>query len=70
MPDLTGIDLAKKMLQVRKNLPVILFTGYSETVSSETAHDAGISEFVMKPITKREMAETIRRVLDDANRKP
>ncbi len=70
MPDLTGIDLAKKMLKVRKNLPVILFTGYSEMVSSETANDAGISEFAMKPITKREMAETIRRVLDDASRKP
>jgi PAS domain S-box-containing protein len=70
MPGLTGIDLAKKVLKVRKDLPVILFTGYSETVSPETANDAGVSEFVMKPIAKREVAETIRRVLDDASRKP
>jgi YesN/AraC family two-component response regulator len=46
----------------------ILFTGYSETVSPETAREAGISEFVMKPIAKREVAETIRRVLDKRER--
>ncbi len=64
MPDLTGIELAKRMLKVRKDLPIILFTGYSETVSRDEAKKAGISEFVMKPIEKREAAETIRRVLD------
>ncbi len=64
MPDLTGVDLAKKVSEVRKDVPVILFTGYSDAVSPETAHDAGISEFVMKPAAKREVAQTIRRVLD------
>ncbi len=64
MPDLTGIDLAQRMLQVRKDLPVILITGHSETVSPEKATSVGISEFVMKPVSKREMAETVRRVLD------
>ena len=64
MPDLAGIDLARRILQVRKDTPVILFTGYSETVSPDTAKAAGISEFIMKPISKREAAEVIRRVLD------
>ena len=52
------------MLETREDLPVILFTGYSETVSPEKAKAAGIREFVMKPLTKQEVAETIRRVLD------
>jgi CheY-like chemotaxis protein len=68
MPDLAGIDLARRILQVRKDTPVILFTGYSETVSPDTAKAAGISEFIMKPISKREAAEVIRRVLDSRNK--
>lgn len=68
MPNLTGIDLAKRILQARKDMPVILFTGYSETVSPDMAKAAGISEFIMKPISKREVAETVRRVLDSRNK--
>ncbi len=45
-------------------MPIILCTGYSETVSAERAKEVGIREFVMKPVVKKELAETIRRVLD------
>jgi PAS domain S-box-containing protein len=68
MPDLTGIDLAKRMLERRERLPVILITGYSETVSAEQAKEAGITEFVMKPVVRREIAQAIRRVLDAETR--
>ncbi len=64
MPDMTGIALAKEVLAVRKDMPVIICTGYSETMSSEKAKDAGIREFILKPVTKKEMAQAIRRVLD------
>ncbi len=64
MPDLTGIALAKRLLEIRGDLPVILFTGYSETVSAERARAEGVREFIMKPMAKREVAEAIRRVLD------
>jgi len=63
MPDLTGISLAQKMLKVRKTIPIILCTGHSETVSAEKAREVGVRAFVMKPTTKKELAETIRRVL-------
>jgi PAS domain S-box-containing protein len=64
MPDMTGLALARRMLKVRKDTPIILCTGYSETVSAETAKEAGISAFVMKPVVRKELAETVRRVLD------
>lgn len=48
-----------------KHLPIILLTGYSETLSDEEAKAAGISEFLIKPVVTRELAETVRRVLDD-----
>ena len=46
-------------------MPIILCTGYSETVSADKAKEVGIREFVMKPVMKKELAETIRRVLDE-----
>jgi len=64
MPDMTGIALAKEVMAVDPDMPVIICTGYSETMSPETAKDAGIREFILKPVTKKEMARAIRRVLE------
>jgi PAS domain S-box-containing protein len=64
MPDMTGVALAKNILAARKDMPVIICTGYSETVSPGKAEEAGIREFVMKPLAKRELADAIRRALD------
>ena len=64
MPGTTGSLLAGKMLHVRPDLPIILITGYSEVISEELAKEIGIREFIMKPLVKKELAETVRRVLD------
>jgi len=63
MAGMTGIALAKELLAIRKDIPVILYAGYSETVSPERAKEAGIREFVMKPVTRKGMAQAVRRVL-------
>jgi PAS domain S-box-containing protein len=68
MPGMTGLTLAEKMMQVRPDLRMILMTGYSETVSPEKAKEAGIREFVMKPLVKKELAESVRRVLDSQDK--
>jgi PAS domain S-box-containing protein len=64
MPEMTGAILAQEILRIRPGMPVILITGHSETMSKERAKDSGISEFIMKPLSKRELAQVIRRVLD------
>jgi FixJ family two-component response regulator len=63
MPKLTGLQLARKLLTIRNNIPIILCTGHSDSVSPEKAKAAGIREFLMKPIGKQQLAEAIRRVL-------
>lgn len=63
MPDITGTALTQKMLRLRADIPVILFTGHGETVSVEKARQAGVREFLMKPVARVEMAQAIRRVL-------
>jgi CheY-like chemotaxis protein len=63
MPKIPGLRLAQEMLRLRPDIPVVLCTGYSETVDAEQAKAAGIKEFILKPFSIREMAAVVRRVL-------
>ena len=65
MPNMTGRELAKEIMSIRKDIPIILCTGFSDQVDEHKAKAMGISAFVMKPIVMREIANTIREVLDD-----
>jgi two-component system, chemotaxis family, CheB/CheR fusion protein len=64
MPEITGLDLAREMLSVRPDIPIIMCTGFSHLVNADAAKAAGVKAFAMKPLSKREMAKTIRTVLD------
>ncbi len=64
MPGMNGLDLAKEFLKIRKDIPIILCTGYTEDVSPDKARKAGIKEFLMKPLSKTEVSTAIRRALD------
>ncbi len=67
MPNLTGYELACRLIDIRPDIPIILCTGFSETVSSAKAESVGIKRLVMKPINKKEMAHITRSVLDDGS---
>jgi signal transduction histidine kinase/CheY-like chemotaxis protein len=64
MPQMTGMEMAKKILDLAADVPIILCTGFSHLVDAGQARTAGIRAFVMKPLTKNEIARTIRKVLD------
>lgn len=64
MPNLTGADLAKQALAIRPDLPIILCTGYSTIISAEEASEIGIKEFLLKPVSRKMLAASVRTVLD------
>ncbi len=64
MPQMTGDELAKAIIEIRPDIPVILCTGYSDRITEKIAKQMGVRAFVMKPMVVRELAKTIRRVLD------
>ena len=66
MPNMTGEKLAEKLMQIRPDIPVILCTGFSSMIDEQKALDMGIRAFISKPILKREIAEAIRKVLDES----
>ena len=65
MPGMTGIDLARSLMQIRPGIPIILCSGYSNLISEEKARLIGIRGFALKPLAKNQIALHIRRVLDE-----
>nr|QIV52836.1 hypothetical protein [uncultured bacterium] len=65
MPNMTGGTLAGKILEIRKDIPIIICTGYSTLIDKEKAREMGIGAFLMKPIDIREISQIIRKVIDD-----
>jgi PAS domain S-box-containing protein len=63
MPGMTGIDMARRMLQIRPGMPIILCTGYSSLISEDKAKSFGIKGFANKPLAKKDIAMLIRKVL-------
>ncbi len=69
MPGITGLQLAKKILKLQPEQPVVLCTGHSELINREKALATGISEYFEKPVLVKELSKVIRTVLDEAKGK-
>ena len=65
MPGMTGAQLAQVMVKTRPELPIVLATGFSETITPEQAHEMGIRGFVYKPILASELGQIIRNALEN-----
>jgi len=63
MPGISGIELARDLVKVRPDIPIILNTGFSEKVNGESVGKDGIRAFIMKPFTAQELSGLIRKVL-------
>ena len=64
MPQMTGENLAKELMKIKPDIPVILCTGFSTKIDEKKAMAMGIRAFVLKPISKQKIAGVIRAVLD------
>ena len=63
MPRLNGFELCTAVKKVRRDIPVIICTGRTNQLKSET-DTTDIAAVIMKPVTTLEMAQAIRKVLD------
>jgi CheY-like chemotaxis protein len=63
MPCLRGEELARELIAIRPDMPIILCTGFSELIDETQAREIGIREFVMKPYSVAKFADIIRKAL-------
>ena len=72
MPYLTGEMLAKEILKIRAEVPIILCSGNGMSDSSgfslAKARAIGIREFMQKPYERSEMSQIIRQLLENPSR--
>jgi PAS domain S-box-containing protein len=74
MPQLTGQELARELQNLPAPPPIIICTGHNEGLSRAQLLLIGVHELLLKPVTVKTLATTVREVLDktkmSAARKP
>ena len=66
MSQLPGLDLARLILKLRPQIPVILATGFGDKDKVSLAKQLGIRECIEKPILTSDLDKTIRRVMQNS----
>jgi CheY-like chemotaxis protein len=63
MPELSGVQLAQKILEIAPQIPIVICTGFSEKINVEGAERLGIKAILHKPVSRKDVAACIRTVL-------
>jgi len=66
MPNMTGDQLAGELILIRPEISIILCTGFSDENDVKRAKAMGVKGFLMKPVSIGDLAEMVRKVLDEA----
>jgi|GEM_PF-456915 len=69
MPNMTGVALAREIQTLKPELPVVICSGFSEITAGGKNRISGISDFIMKPVLKTDLASSVRDALDKKERK-
>lgn len=62
MPGISGDRLAKMILKIRPDMPIILASGYSKKISEGTAEELGVKGILPKPASEKQVLEMVQKV--------
>jgi DNA-binding NtrC family response regulator len=65
MPQLTGLSFAQKIWEIRSNIPIIISTGYSDSITPENTDHFGFYALLHKPYSASELSHIIQRCLSE-----
>lgn len=63
MPDLVGTELASEIRKLQTAVPIILMSGHGGPQLAKRATAIGVNEVLHKPLQRRDLAESLARVL-------
>jgi len=63
MPELVGTELANEIRRLRPAIPIILMSGYGGAQLTNRAAEIGVNEVLRKPLHRRDLADSLARVL-------
>jgi PAS domain S-box-containing protein len=61
MPGMTGLEAARSIREFNKSVPIIAQTAYSLTGDRELAMEAGCTDYISKPINRRELHNMVKK---------
>ncbi len=64
MPKMTGVELARSLLNIRPDIPIILSTGFSDVINENETKSLGIKELLHKPSSTGELKAVVRRAIE------
>ncbi len=65
MPQMNGDRFARELIAVRRDIPIIICTGYNPQIDETAAARIGAKAFIFKPLTLQQLAFLVREVIDD-----
>jgi len=65
MPEMSGLELAKELIRIKVDVPIIIATGYSNKISEQNIKELGIRKVCLKPLNQMQLLRSVREVLDD-----
>ncbi|HQO22225.1 MAG TPA: response regulator [Spirochaetota bacterium] len=63
MPGMTGYDLAKEILSLCPSKPIILVSGFSESLDEKSIKECGIKYYMSKPFSAQSLSDKINELL-------
>ena len=70
MPNMNGTELVAEIKSIRWQIPIILCTGFSDTLTMDQARSSGIDGMLNKPVLKKELSQMVRTLLDKKPENP
>ena len=64
MPVISGIDISKEVFSIRPDIPVVLSSGYIDSIDCSSFENTSIKEFIKKPFDMEELARKVRKALE------
>jgi len=63
MPEMSGVELAREILQIRPGMPILITSGYVATADNEEVRSLGLPDLLLKPNSAEELGQIIHSVL-------
>jgi PAS domain S-box-containing protein len=65
MPKMTGLEFSSRVSLIRKDIPILMITGFSDLLEGEHFSEYGIRDILHKPLKKAVLAQTVSRILSE-----
>lgn len=67
MPDMDGMEIVRSAREVRKNMAVLIITGYGTAETSAEAKRLGVSEYIHKPFEPEKLVNAVEHALQNVS---